>query len=196
MNEEYLWNKTGGDAEIEELENALKAFSYKQTAPPELPSKTFALTQKPRRSFFKLGFALAFAAVLILAPLVGWFLIPSKNAVVVGDSATVVDQPAAVSQPNITATPKIELPTQNDIPSIVKVRHTIRPAAKRTILVAIKPKDKDPKANLTKEEKYAYGQLMLALSITESKLKIVRDAVAGNEDMKTVVEKGKNLYQK
>ena len=32
MNEEYLWNKTGGDAEIEELENALKAFSYKQTA--------------------------------------------------------------------------------------------------------------------------------------------------------------------
>ena len=41
MNEEYLWNKTGSDAEIEGLENALKAFSYKQTAPPELPAKGF-----------------------------------------------------------------------------------------------------------------------------------------------------------
>ena len=37
---------------------------------------------------------------------------------------------------------------------------------------------------------------MLALSITESKLKIVSDAVTGSEGTKTVVEKGKNLYQK
>jgi hypothetical protein len=37
---------------------------------------------------------------------------------------------------------------------------------------------------------------MLALLITESKLKIVANAITGSEEMKTVVEKGKNLYQK
>ena len=39
MNEDYLWDKTGEDPEIEKLENALQVFRYKETAPPALPAK-------------------------------------------------------------------------------------------------------------------------------------------------------------
>jgi hypothetical protein len=46
---------------------------------------------------------------------------------------------------------------------------------------------KKPEA-LTKEEKYAYDQLMLALSITSSKLKMVKDKVAGVEEKNAVRE--------
>jgi hypothetical protein len=44
---------------------------------------------------------------------------------------------------------------------------------------------------LTAEEKYAYDQLMLALSITGSKLKIVKDKIAGTEDQNAVREAAK-----
>lgn len=197
MNEEYLWNKTGGDAEIEGLENTLKAFSYQRTAPPELPAKVLTLAEKPRRNFFRLGFALAFAAVAVVILSVGWFLIPNRNIAVGSDSVNVIEpQPAIVRQADVPPTSKVELSAQNYTPAIIKARHTVRLAAKQTNMVAIKPKDKDQLVNLTVEEKYAYGQLILALSITESKLKIVRDTIAGNEEMKTNVEKGKNLYQK
>ena len=42
MKEDYLWDKTGSDPEIEKLENALKAFRYQETAPPELPAKNYS----------------------------------------------------------------------------------------------------------------------------------------------------------
>lgn len=196
MNEEYLWNKTGGDAEIEGLENALKVFSYKQNATPELPAKTFVITEKPGRRVFRLGFALAFAAAFVVVVSVAWFMVPNRKAGVVRDSAKVIaPQPAVIPAVDAPPAPNAELSMQNNIPTIVKARHLARPTAKRTTTVAIQKKDINPAINLTAEEKYAYGQLMLALSITESKLRIVKDTITGNEEMKTV-EKGKNLYQK
>ncbi len=74
MKKDYLWDKTGNDAEIERLENALQEFRSKNTTPPEIPSKTFAFDRtalpnpNPRR-FFKLawtGFAAA-AGLLIFS---------------------------------------------------------------------------------------------------------------------------------
>ena len=41
---------------------------------------------------------------------------------------------------------------------------------------------------LTEEEKYAYGQLMLALSITGSKLKIVKDTINGVEEIENAAK--------
>jgi hypothetical protein len=38
---------------------------------------------------------------------------------------------------------------------------------------------------LTQEERYAYHQLMLALSISSSKLKVVQDAINGVESNET-----------
>jgi hypothetical protein len=62
MKEDYLWNKTGSDAEIEKLENALKAFRFEAQEPPALPTKVTSSDEKRPFSFFKLGFAFAFAA--------------------------------------------------------------------------------------------------------------------------------------
>ena len=195
MNEEYLWDKTGADVEIEGLENALKTFSYRPIAPPGLPAKSFVLEQKPQRRFVRLGFAFAAAAVVILAAV--WFLIPNRN-VAVGKESTKAAEPQSLTVRQTAAPPatKIELPKLKDTSTIIRTRHPIRPATRPKNTVALKVKDKKPPVMLTEEEKYAYGQLMLALSITESKLKIVTDAIAGNEEMKTVVDKGKNLYQK
>jgi hypothetical protein len=46
-----------------------------------------------------------------------------------------------------------------------------------------------PDVRLTKEEQYAYNQLMLALSFTSSKLKMVKDKVEGIEEEPTPVRK-------
>ncbi len=55
-------------------------------------------------------------------------------------------------------------------------------------LVAQNIEDKKPKVKLTKEEKYAYDQLMLALSITSSKLKLVTDKIENVEEQNVVQE--------
>ena len=38
MNNDYLWDKTGEDAEIESLENLLGGLRFQPTAPPALPA--------------------------------------------------------------------------------------------------------------------------------------------------------------
>ena len=179
MNEEYLWNKTGGDAEIEGLENALKAFSYKPIAPPELPAKVFALETKPRRRFALLAFA--FGTFVIVALAGTWFLIPNRSIAITDESAKILETRPIVRQPDDVPVAKTETPTPEAKRSITKTHYVDRPTAKPTTAVSFKPKARNSPVKLTAEEKYAYGQLMLALSITESKLKVVKDAIDGNE---------------
>ena len=73
MKDDYLWDKTGEDAEIQGLENALKAFRYQESEPPALPQKVFTVEKANGRRFFQFRFALAaFAAVVAVLSLV-WF---------------------------------------------------------------------------------------------------------------------------
>src|SRR4028118_2259390 len=65
MNENYLWDKTGADAEIEDLENALQAFRYQETAAPRLPVKVVPVRNIEHRR--RVQFAFAVAACLIFA---------------------------------------------------------------------------------------------------------------------------------
>ena len=58
-------------------------------------------------------------------------------------------------------------------------------------LVAANIETKKPTVKLTKEEKYAYDQLMLALSVTSSKLKLVTDKIDGIEEQNAVLENGR-----
>ena len=53
----------------------------------------------------------------------------------------------------------------------------VRSKVNRTV-----PSAKPEKAKFTKEEKYAYDRLMLALSIAGSKLKVVQDTIDRNGD--------------
>ena len=192
MNEEYLWDKTGSDAEIEGLENALMAFRYKPVEPPALPAKAFSLAENPRRNWFKLGFAVAFAAAVIAVVPAVWFLVPNRS--VVTETVKTVDPVPVVVKNNDDGAKVEALPAE--APPINIDGAVFRPAAKRLKPLAANSFVKDHPVKLTKEEKYAYGQLMLALSITESKLKIVRDAIAGNEEIKPSLQKEKDLYQK
>jgi len=202
MKDDYLWDKTGEDAEIQGLENALKAFRFQENAPPALPQKVFTLEKQTPRRFFRFGFAFtAFAAAFVVFSLlwlqIGNDKIPAIESVAENNPAkraekiageTFIESPAAAAAPLV----KPENPRPAAQPNVIKIRQNSAPAIVRTRkAVWRKPKIKEPLETLTAEEKYAVDQLMLALSITGSKLKIVKDKVQGIEEQTAVIETAK-----
>lgn len=182
MNEEYLWNKQGADAEIERLENSLKALRYQENAPPALPAKQLDFEEKRARRWFPFAFAFAASAAIVLLAFVFLFRFaenaPEKAenftetpAPPVAEKAVSQNPPAAIEKDEAAPVKRTEFTAaksrRSNLPkSVVKV------SEKQS---APKTSAKKPAIKLTDEEKYAYGQLMLALSITNSKLNIVKD---------------------
>ncbi len=199
MKEDYLWDKTGEDPEIERLETALQMFRYTETSPPALPAKIFPFERKTPRSFFRLAFAFAACAALVIICLGVWFQFSHKKIEVAKDSSETIappvvekvsDKTPVEKQTNLIAR-KIEQSKQSDERKIIKIRKVIPAAAFHNKTIAQNIKVKKPIVRLTKEEKYAYNQLMLALSITSSKLKLVEDKIYGVEEPKNVLENGR-----
>lgn len=195
MNEDYLWDKTGEDPEIEKLENALAVFRYKETAPPELPAKVLPFKKKDApRSFVRYAYAAA-ACALFAAISFGVLLHYSNNKT--GDAAAEVtaiytpqnnfDSPTATFLPLIE---KSRATKEDSKPKIVKARKIVSPKAVQNKFLARNVKQAKPDA-LTTEEKYAYNQLMLALSITGSKLRLVSDKIEGTEKQNAVNKDGR-----
>jgi len=207
MKEDYLWDKTGSDAEIEKLENALQVFRYEESAPPIIPAKVLPFKKEsPRRTFPLLR---AIAACLALASISFgvWTLISNTKNEIAGDvlqefivktesanpAASVSEneppaKPKADDNPVFTKTVYIE--PKSKIKSL-QVNKSGSNNAKRNRTTARKDKNSEKTVRLTEEEKYAYDQLMLALSITSSKLSLVKQTVDGAENQ-TVVLKPKN----
>jgi hypothetical protein len=198
MKEDYLWDKTGKDIEIEQLENTLQTFKYRATAPPILP-RHLKKVEKTTPNFFFASFRWRFVFALANCLLVGalvafgiWFqrseTTPNMVAVANINPQTVDIQPSQTKQ--------IDLPENN--PKFVETRFTVPQKTVKAQFIKIQKsspvvvpghKIAVPKAakikpteQLTKEEFYAYTQLMTALSITSSKLKLVRDKVEGIEN--------------
>jgi hypothetical protein len=222
MKEDYLWDKKGNDSEIEDLENALKAFRQKDMSPPELPTKTlvfdkdFVQTRKPRRlfQFAFAGFA-CLALMIISFGVIQIMRVDYQNLAQVNSNESlektesekmekenpIVSETEVISekvyeeiekpiQPKITNTkftPKPKIKKQ-----FVKTKKPIKTKAIQENTVAktfVKPAKKDEETvKLTEEEQYAYDQLMKALAITSSKLKIVKDKVQGLDE--TAISKG------
>ena len=202
MKEDYLWDKTGQDPEIERLENALMAFRYQETAPPALPAKIIPFEKKNRWSFFRLSFASAAFAALMFVCLGVWFQFSNRKIEVAKDlSQTLKTETAKVSTETIALpidkkvsneiplkksgdviVEKVEAPNQSVKRNFVKARGILPTNVRPNNLIARNVVAKKPEVKLTKEEKYAYDQLMLALSITSSKLKLVSDKVSGGEE--------------
>lgn len=193
MKEDYLWDKTGDDPEIKKLEELLAVFQYKETAAPaSRTAKILAFPERPRRREYSFAFALA-ACVTVAIILGIWFTIPREDQTARNLAQTTPPQVKSET-PNQTVITKIDnfpaaeiekvappvkqrkLNTRPTLPSVRHARKIVRNVEKA-----------NPTVMLTSEEKYAYGQLMLALSITGSKLKIVQDKVNGVEE-----EKGSN----
>lgn len=188
MKEDYLWDKTGEDAEIQGLENVLKAFRYTETAPPELPQKVFTVEKAKPRKFFQFGFAFtAFAAVAVIFFAV-WFQIADSKIPVIETVAETTPPPSVdkvsdekIIKPDAIAPVKIVATTP-------QIRRNAAPNVRPKKAVLRRVKVKEPTETLTAEEQYAYNQLMLALSITGSKLKIVKDKIDGIEEQNAVIE--------
>ncbi|CAN5351713.1 hypothetical protein BH10ACI2_BH10ACI2_11840 [soil metagenome] len=180
MNEDYLWDKTCSDAEIEGLENMLSAFRYRETEAPGLPAVNIvSVVEKAPWWRFSLGFAFAGAMAFVVMGAGLFWLIPRYNAEV----STVRKEISGRA---------IETPVGNNVPttersfSSVPVSKTVSAqprAVKQVVHTAFRPQrtvakeEKVEVKDLTKEEKFAYNQLLLALSITSSKLKVVQDTI-------------------
>lgn len=217
MKEDYLWDKTGADPEIEMLENALQAFRYRETALPVLPVLPAKVVPLKREPFYKgFRFALAAAACLTFGVLAFgvWFQILKSNIADSQASATATQNQDGAALPTTTATADLKAPAidtaavknpnelprertgnfkQSSEPKFNKVHHAFPVNARRQETKAQNnpaTKPEDALIRLTKEERYAYNQLMLALSITSSKLKMVKDKVEGLEEKNAVLKNG------
>ncbi len=195
MKEEYLWDKTGQDLEIERLENALQVFRYQETAPPALPAKVLPFKEENPRRIFRLALFAACAAFVIISLGVWFQFSPEKIEVAKDSTETVPPQidkkfsdENSVKKPDDLTVEKIEFPKRFAEPKIIKTRKVISPIVRRNKTIARNVEIKKPIIILTKEEKYAYSQLMLALSITSSKLKLVKDKVDGIEEKAAIFE--------
>lgn len=203
MKTDYLWDKTGEDAEIERLENALASFRFQaaptidaaivsasQAAANKTTAESFSLKREFSRKLFSFKFAGALTAVcaaLILLASVFRLQISS-------DETNVADQNAASVSPVENVSLPVETVAVNPIDSPVvdfenDAKSTARKIVKRKIFARRKTstvnfarrekvspiKSAPAKIRFTDEELYAYNQLKLALSIAGSKLKLVKD---------------------
>ena len=203
MENDYLWDKTGEDKEIEQLENALIRFCYQPAAPPVLPVKVLQIEEKRRYSFFNFRFAIAgFACLAVIFVGLGVFLNISNDTI---EEVTDLSQPIVApfeipNEPIVRTRSDSDLATPGaGIPHVttrgsdftvrlvetkqIQPKFVAVPKPAKIVFRQTAPKVKPNKTiQLTAEEKYAYHQLMLALSITGAKLKEVKDKANNIED--------------
>ena len=211
MKKDYLWDKTGSDPEIEKLENALKAFRQTDKTPPAIPAKTAPVKKiESKRGIFPFAFAFAASVTFVLILVGVWFQIAdggnsSQNNLVKTDSQktsevaqvetieTKSEIPVQAEEKQITKV--VEKPTIKRKPKVYKTRKSIKRKVRPTKKVKIAKKQKQTVpaktelAELTEEERYAYNQLMLALSITSEKLNLVKEKVQGEEKEEISIKK-------
>jgi hypothetical protein len=176
MNDEYLWNKTGTDADIERLEKALQAFRFEPSEPPALPAKVMPLPERRSFSFFKLGFALAFAAALIVVVSIVWRWTPANHSDRRNEFAKTNGSQSNSPAPSPVASGTPIMDPSMPKPAVIRFKQPSTTAT-RAVRFTAKKSDK-----LTPEEKHAYDQLMLALAITSNELKIVKDKINGRDE--------------
>jgi hypothetical protein len=198
MKNDYLWDKTGNDAEIERMENALLAFRCPQNDAPKIPNNVLSFKKAPPRKFFPVFRALAASFVLAFVLIGVWFYFDSKPETA---QHKIFENPA---QKDVSEKQnKIEFPTTEQVSTDEKFEKRIEKSEPKTNKqnykiqkLIYKPKPKKAEKNqilkLTAEEKAAYEKLMLALSITGSKLKIVKDTVQ-NLNEQTAINTENNI---
>jgi hypothetical protein len=185
MKHDYLWDKKGSDAEIERLEGLLSGFGYREE--PAAVSNVVAFPSKAKRNLQPWIFAMAACAALAAIAIGVW------NLSAISEEAP-VDTVRHVEEIKLPELPAVTAPVDStehrasvvtaEQPSIKANRRKAPIRHKHTAAVRKRPNPTDPTV-LTAEERFAYNQLMLALSITTSKLQIVQDSINGVEDIKT-----------
>jgi hypothetical protein len=161
----------------------LSEFRFKDGSPPELPAVNIlnVSSQFKRRFSWAALFATA-AAAAILGMI--WFATSTGDASVqIANTAAPTIPVSTVSEKRTEATNSYEPPVQKaSLPSLQKPRFV------KTIFRTRRDmRDPQPTVakteNLTRDERYAYDRLMLALAIAGSKLKVVQDTIDRKSDL-------------
>ena len=181
MNDEYLWEKRGESSEIERLEDLLAVYRYEETGPPPLPALNIVSAEKktsPWRIYFQFAFGAAAVAVILFAVWFGFATRrPESNAIVETGRPRIME-----SVPTSPTTPDTPLDATSDTGRPVRVvarvkRQMHRLRTRRNETAAFVAANKPVQPRLTKEEKYAYSQLLLALSIAGAKFQQAQDTI-------------------
>jgi hypothetical protein len=185
MNEEYLWSKKGSDPEIEKLEGLLSRYRLEPiSASVFVPQIAEAQERSVAKRFgWFVGIASPSFALTLFA---FWFFSTSPSGTLQVRSFANNDQigilrsgpmdssPVKVSEKEVSTSSPAALPKPKA--TLVKtVYRSRRPKTDRSQTLTAQ--------TLTREEKYAYDRLMLALSITGTKLKVVQDTIDRSGDL-------------
>jgi len=173
MNNDYLWDRTGSDAEIERLESLLEGIKFQ---PQEPPAREIVIVPVRPRWFMRFGIGFAVASMATAALLFAIF--PA------GDNL----QPVAAVEDKYRSVEEVRTPTPS--PGIEYVKASAKPKRlkkripKKRLRREAKfvPPPVEPRPlpeTLTAEERDAYRQLMTALAITGQQLNIVREKLNG-----------------
>ncbi|HEX9959929.1 MAG TPA: hypothetical protein VGB00_03295 [Pyrinomonadaceae bacterium] len=202
MKDDYLWDKTGEDPDIEKLENALELFRYKETAPLELPAKVLPFrkeeSRQPRRRIFSYAMAAAAGLVFGVIALGVWMQILKNNAEIPANLTETAKteivlptpKPPVVDGHIVSPVDNVENQKQSPARKIAAIRRNIPVKISRKETKARNVRATKTEIKLTKEEQYAYDQLMLALAITSSKFRLVKDKIEGIEEKNAVIGNG------
>lgn len=197
MNEEYLWDKTGEDAETERLENALKSFRYRENAPPRI---AIHIENKKRFISWTSDFGIPALAccALIFTAVAFWLVGFDGKSKEIASSAQPTEKIIRLAHNASPETADSEyLKTENKKSAdfaeppmretkIRKVfgKKSLSVAKKSEVKMVFARKTDEAKTehsasgeNLTADEKYAYDQLIKALAITGSTIKQVQEKI-------------------
>ena len=196
---DYLWDKTGADPEIERLENLLQTFRCQETRAPALPAENAPFQREPARSNLRLAFAAA-ACLLFGAAAVAVRLQIAARAVENNQTLATAIEPANDAA-TIQTRNRLSDDSSNQETDASKIASSdaahaksqtakpqtsnLKSRSRRKVAASASPqisKAAKPQIELSAAERAAYRKLMLALSITGEKLRIVKDKVDGSEE--------------
>ena len=177
MNNDYLWDRTGTDPEIEALEAQLEGLRFRATEPPAAPARAIVLEPARPNWLLRLGLGFATAAAACVALMFALF----ANGDAPGPVAAVAEVPPTISKPAVQPAPQ---PEGEYVKASTTPQRKPRPKKRTKREAKFTPVPVQPRPlpeTFTAEERDAYRQLMTALAVTSENLNLVREKLNGTD---------------
>ena len=176
MNNDYLWDRTGSDAEIERLESVLEGLRFHPEEPPVAPAREIVVEPVRPRWFMRLG--LGFAAASMAAAALLFAILPSGNTL---QPVAVIDDKPRSPEPASSLDPAtgVEYIKASATPQRPKKRVPKKRVRREARFAPVPEPQRPLPETLTAEERDAFRQLMTALAVAGEQLSIVRHKLNG-----------------
>lgn len=188
MSDAYLFEKEGNNIEIERLEDLLSVYRIEPVV-PMLANPVAETDTGSRFGWLRLGYAVAFAALAVTLVSSGIYLRYLRPANVEMTAISPIETPAV--ERGFVPPTSVDRAAASDPAVSQGDDTTAKPMPVRRITRVVDRRSAHAPANvsvaaktprLTKEEQYAYDQLKVALWITGSKLRVVKDTIDRVDD--------------